>query len=86
MKHDELIGWGASTVGTASTILMEESPIQAIQACLTIIMLLISIAYTLWKWWRKASEDGKITVEEVDELMNDLKNVKEGEESDKNKR
>ena len=44
-----------------------------IQLALGIIATLLSIAYTIWKWWKKASADGKITKEEVDDLLDDLK-------------
>ena len=85
MKHDELVGWGGTTFGAVMTALQAEPVLHLIQAILTIIGLLITIAYTLWKWYRKASEDGKITVEEVDELFDDVNNkINNKEESKKN--
>lgn len=84
MKHDELVGWGGTAFGAVMTALQAEPVLHIIQAILTIIGLLITIGYTLWKWYRKASEDGKITVDEVDGLFDDLNNIKNKEESKKN--
>lgn len=77
MKHDEIVGFGGTLFGTIMTAIQANEVLQIIQAILTVIGLLITIAYTIWKWYKKAKEDGKITDEEVDELMDDLKKVKE---------
>lgn len=84
MKHDELVGWGGTVFGGIMTSIQAEPVLQVIQAILTIIGLLITIAYTLWKWYKKASKDGKITVEEYDELFDDLTKVTPGKEDSKN--
>ncbi|MBR3210075.1 MAG: hypothetical protein IKF82_07440 [Bacilli bacterium] len=85
MKHDELVGWGGTAFGAVMTALQAEPVLHIIQAILTIIGLLITIAYTLWKWYRKASEDGKITVEEIDELFDEVNDkINNKEESKKN--
>lgn len=86
LKHDELIGYGGSVFGGIMTAIQANPTLQIIQAILTIIGLLISIAYTLWKWYRKASKDGKITADEVDELMDNLHNIKEETIDDKNRK
>ncbi len=49
---------------------------------LTIIATIVSLVYTIWKWWKKAKADGKITEDEVDELMDDIHQVT----NDKNKK
>lgn len=66
-----------STVyGTFMSLVTESQVYQIIIAILTILGLTFNIAYTIWKWYRKASKDGKITPDEVDELMDDLHNIK----------
>ena len=77
MKHDEIVGFGGTLFGTIMTAIQANEILQIIQAILTVIGLFITIAYTIWKWWRKAKADGKIEEEEVDELMEDLKDIKE---------
>lgn len=85
MKHDELVGYGGSVFGGVMTAVQANETLQIIQGILSIIVLLITLAYTIWKWYRKASEDGKITVEEVDELFDDVNNkINNKEESKKN--
>ena len=56
----------------AFAIAQEELLLKYIQLTLGIIATCLSVAFTIWKWWKKASEDGKITKDEVDELINDL--------------
>ena len=40
------------------------------------------MGYTIYNWWRKAKEDGKITKEEVDDLIDNVNQVID----DKNKK
>ena len=47
----------------------------------TLVSVIITIAYNIWKWWKKSKEDGKISMDEVDELV-DI--VKDGSDSLKN--
>lgn len=47
----------------------------------TIVSVIITIAYNIWKWWTNSKKDGKITINEVDELV-DI--VKDGSDSLKN--
>lgn len=75
-NHDEVVGWCGSVIGTVSTAFQENPILHNIQAILTIIAILVSISYTIWKWWKKASKDGKITKDEVEELFDDLKGDK----------
>lgn len=73
MKHDEIVGFGGSLFGTIMTAIQANEILQIIQAILTVIGLFITIAYTIWKWYRKAKADGKIEEEEVDELIDEIK-------------
>lgn len=55
-------------VAFAGTLAQTEQILRYISLALTIICTAISVAYSVYKWWKKAKEDGKITKEEVDEL------------------
>ena len=77
MKHDEFVGFGGTIFGGVMTAIQANEVLQVIQAILTVVGLLITISYTIWKWYKKAKADGKITEDEVDELMEDLNKVKE---------
>lgn len=66
----------ASASGTIFTIISENIYYQIVFGALTLIGLILNILYTIWKWYRKAKEDGKITIDEVDELMDDLHSIR----------
>lgn len=84
MKHDELVGFGGTAFGGVVTMAWEAGYFQMILAIMTLIELLITTAYTLWKWYKKASKDGKIEEKEVDELFEDLEKIKPKKEESKN--
>ena len=86
MKHDELVGWAGTSFGSILTILQTNEILQIVQGIFAIISLLLTIAYTIWKWYKKASKDGKITEEEFDELFDDLGNIKEEKDNDKSRK
>ena len=75
MKHDEVVGYLGSSFGAVMTALQTNETLQIIQGVLSIIALVLTISYTIWKWYRKASQDGKITADEVDDLFEDLNNI-----------
>lgn len=82
MKHDYL-SWIGSVFGTILTAVQSDQIFQYISLGLTILSTLVAIAYTIWKWWRKAKEDGKIDEEEVKDLVDQIDDVvKKGENKD----
>lgn len=86
MKHDEIVGWGCNAISTIATVTQTDEMFRLIQIILTCIGILVSLAYTIWKWYRTAKKDGKIEEHEVDELFDDINKViqyKEDEENDK---
>ena len=83
MKHDEVVGYLGSSFGAVMTALQTNETLQIIQGVLSIIALVLTIAYTIWKWYRKASQDGKITADEVDDLFEDLNNINKKEKDKK---
>ena len=86
MKHDELVGWGCSGVSTICTVAQTNDLFQLIQIILTCVAVLVSLAYTIWKWYKNAKKDGKITSDEVDDLFKDINRtieIKEDDENDK---
>ena len=47
---------------------------QIVQLVLGIIATIISIMFSIWLWWKRASKDGKITEEEIKDGMEILNN------------
>ena len=82
MKFKDGISWTGTAFGTILTAIQTNELFQYISLALTILSTLIAIAYTVWNWWKKAKQDGKITKEEVDDLVDDVTKVVD----DKNKK
>ena len=89
MKNNpvEWIGCGIATILTA---IQTEHVFQIISLVLTCIATLVTLAFTIWKWWKNAKADGKIDKDELEELGNIVtdgaKEIKESlkkEESEK---
>ena len=68
-RFDYILDVVAITLG----ITQGEELLRYIQLGFGILATLISIAFSIWKWWKKASADGKITKEEIKELSDELK-------------
>lgn len=70
--------------GTAITFtaIQSNQVFQTISLIVTILSALVMLAYNLWKWYREASKDGKITEEEIDEgfdtLQKGVEDIKKG--------
>lgn len=64
-------GSGGGVTGTLIcsilTALQTEHVMQIIQLVCTILCALATMAYTLWRWHRKAMADGKLTTKEINE-------------------
>ena len=75
MKSNDFLSWTGTAFGTILTAIQTNPIFQYISFGLTILATIISIAFTLWKWWKKASEDGKITKEEIEDLTDDISDV-----------
>ena len=81
-KIESIAGTGVSAVGTAT---QTNGTLQTISLIITIAGGILTIITTLvipmWKWWKKAKADGKITNEEIDEakdiVNNGLDNLKD---------
>ena len=83
MKNNDFLSWTGSAFGTILTAIQTNEVFQYISLALTILSTLVAIAFTIYKWWKKANEDGKITPEEIDELGKDIKDsLKKGENKD----
>ena len=86
-EHLDLFGIGIQAIFTA---IQTDEVLRWISFGITILSALITIAYNIYKWWRKSKEDGKISMNEVDELVDIVKDgsdtltntIKEGKDND----
>ena len=88
MIFDEVIAAGSAgtAIETVLAVSQTNEVLRAIQIILSIITFLVTLAYTVWKWYKKATDENsdggkKITKKEIDELVDDVK--KEVEENDR---
>lgn len=67
MKPNELV-LGSVNLGQYAAVAVQPNWIfQWIQLALAIACSVVLLAYRLWKWWKEAKQDGKITKEELKE-------------------
>ena len=72
------------------TAVQSDEILRRISFGITILSALITIAYNIYKWWRKSKEDGKLSMDEVEELVDMVKDgsdtltntIKEGKDND----
>lgn len=72
MKED-IIGSAGSGGMWILTAVQTNEIFQLVQIILSCVVSALTILYILWKWWKKAKADGKITAEEIDELEKEIK-------------
>lgn len=68
----EWIGCGASAIFTA---LQTNQIFQTISLILTCLATLVTIAYTIYKWYKNAKKDGKIDEQEIKEGIDIIKDA-----------
>ena len=67
MKDNNIVSWVGSAVTFVTAGLAQDIG-QIVLMILGIISALVSLAYNIYKWWKKAKADGKIDEKELDEL------------------
>ena len=67
------VGIGGTALESVLAVAQTNEILQTIQIILAIITFLVTIGYTIWKWYKNAKKDGKITKDEVEDLVDDIK-------------
>ena len=87
MKSKEFLDWIGCGFATILTAIQTQQVFQIISLVLTCLATAITIAYTVWKWYKNAMKDGKIDEKEIKEgieiLSDAAKDVKELSKNDK---
>lgn len=78
MLKDNIVYASIGVVETVVTVAQTNEVFQTVQIIISCVAGALAIAYTIWKWWKKAtSKDSpggeKITKEEVGDLITDVK-------------
>lgn len=72
MKNDNPLNYGMNILGFCFTAVQTDRLLSYISLALTILATIVSIAFTIYKWYNKAKADGKITKDEIDDLIDEL--------------
>ena len=72
MKNNPVFSWIGTVISMACTYLSAVELKDLISWILSIIAAIVTIAFTVWSWYRKANADGKITKDEIEDLFDDI--------------
>lgn len=75
MKNKEFLDWIGCGIGTILTAIQTQQIFQIISLVLTCVATALTIAYTIWKWYKRAMQDGKIEEKEIKEGIDILKDA-----------
>lgn len=67
------VGIGGTALEAVLAVSQTNEILQTIQIILACLTFVVTLSYTVWKWYRKAKEDGKITKDEIDDLVDEVK-------------
>lgn len=75
-SHESLAVSGASTLvcGVLSAIQPDEI-LKYVNLSLAILSALVALLFTFWKWRKEAKKDGKITPDEVGDVLDDVSKI-----------
>ena len=82
MQKDGLVFGSIAVLETMVTVSQTNEVFQTIQIIISALAGAVALAYTIWRWYRNAKKDGKITPDEVDDLFEQI-TKKEDSEDDK---
>ena len=68
-SKDVLFSWFGSSTTIVLSFTQTKELLQIIQFIVGILCGLVTLAFTIYKWYNKAKKDGKITMDEVEELV-----------------
>ena len=83
MKNETFTGIVGNSIAAIFTAVQQNQILQTISFILTSVSVIITIAFTIYNWYRKAKADGKITPDEIKDLHDDLKDVLKDKEEEK---
>lgn len=75
MKNKDYYGYIFTAFSGVLTAMQDNELYQVINMILVILSLVINIIYTIYKWYKKASADKKINIDEVGDLVENVKYV-----------
>ena len=83
MEKDGLVFGSIAVLQTMVTVSQTNEVFQIIQIIISALAGAVALAYTIWRWYRNAKKDGKITEDEVDDLFEQI--AKKEDEDDEHR-
>ena len=82
MKSDNIILVASASIQTFCGITQTNELFQLIQIIIGCISGALAVAYYIWKWYKNAKKDGKITKDEIEDLFENMPIKKEDSEDE----
>ena len=83
MEKDGIVFGSIAVLQTIVTVSQTNEVFQTIQIIISALAGAVALAYTIWRWYRNAKKDGKITPDEVDNLFEQI--TKKEDEDDEHR-
>ena len=83
MQKDGIVFGSIAVLQTIVTVSQTNEVFQTIQIIISALAGAVALAYTIWRWYKNAKKDGKITPDEVDNLFEQI--TKKEDEDDEHR-
>ena len=84
MTKDGIVFGSIGALETVVTISQTNEVFQTIQIIISALAGAVALAYTIWRWYKNAKKDGKITEDEVDDLFQQITKKEDSEDEHRN--
>ena len=80
MQKDGIVFGSIAVLETMVTVSQTNEVFQTIQIIISALAGAVALAYTIWRWYKNAKKDGKITEDEVDDLFEQITKKEDSED------
>ena len=80
MEKDGIVFGSIAVLETMVTVSQTNEVFQTIQIIISALAGAVALAYTIWRWYKNAKKDGKITEDEVDDLFEQITKKEDSED------
>ena len=80
MEKDGIVFGSIAVLETMVTVSQTNEVFQTIQIIISALAGAVALAYTIWRWYKNAKKDGKITEDEVDDLFEQIVKKEDSED------
>ena len=84
MQKDGIVFGSIAVLQTIVTVSQTNEVFQTIQIIISALAGAVALAYTIWRWYRNAKKDGKITPDEVDNLFEQISKKEDEDDEHRN--